>query len=86
MVVMELLDRSFFERPADDVARDFVGAFMSVVVGDEKVTVRLVETEAHGGTTTPLHTLFVVALRATEPCSDRPGISTCTGSTESIGA
>ena len=46
---MDYLDQPFFERPPDEVARDLVGGFLTVRSGDETVTVRLVETEAYGG-------------------------------------
>lgn len=49
----EDLARSFFERPPDEVARDLIGAHMSVRHGDQLTTVRIVETEAYGGEDDP---------------------------------
>lgn len=47
------LARGFFERPPDEVARDLIGAHMSVHHADHLSTVRIVETEAYGGEDDP---------------------------------
>ena len=47
------LARRFFERPPDEVARDLIGAHMSVRHGEHLTTVRIVETEAYGGEDDP---------------------------------
>jgi DNA-3-methyladenine glycosylase len=54
----ELLSRSFFNRPPDDVARDLIGTMMMVCSRDEAVTVRIVESEAYGGDDDPASHAF----------------------------
>lgn len=46
---MERLERSFFERAPDDVARELIGAQMTVRHRGTVMVVRIVETEAYGG-------------------------------------
>jgi DNA-3-methyladenine glycosylase len=44
-----VLPRSFYERPATEVARDLLGCVVEVAGDDGLVVVRLVETEAYAG-------------------------------------
>jgi DNA-3-methyladenine glycosylase len=46
-------NRQFFERPADDVARDLVGSVLVLRDGDLEISALLVETEAYGGSDDP---------------------------------
>jgi DNA-3-methyladenine glycosylase len=48
-ISMERLGRTFFERPPDDVARELIGAQMTIRQSGGAVVVRIVETEAYGG-------------------------------------
>ncbi len=46
-------NRQFFERPADEVARDLVGSVLVLRDGDLEISALLVETEAYGGSDDP---------------------------------
>ena len=50
---MTALPPGFYARPAEEVARDLLGAFLVSVVGGERVTGRIVETEAYIGPQDP---------------------------------
>lgn len=47
------LERSFYERPARDVARSLIGALVVSTVGGERTEGRIVETEAYVGPEDP---------------------------------
>ncbi len=47
------LDRTFFARPPEIVARDLLGAYLVVCAADDLHRVRILETEAYGGTDDP---------------------------------
>lgn len=46
-------DREWFERPVLEVARDLLGAALTILRPDGSVTVRLTEVEAYGGSDDP---------------------------------
>ncbi|GAC1630173.1 MAG: DNA-3-methyladenine glycosylase [Chloroflexota bacterium] len=50
---MSKLDRSFYARPADIVARDLLGTVLTRAVGNASLQGRIVETEAYTGATDP---------------------------------
>ena len=52
------IERSFFERPPDQVAHDLIGAVMIVRHDEGSTRVRLVETEAYGGEDDPASHAF----------------------------
>ena len=54
----DLLDRPFFARDPDLVARDLVGAYLNVREGDVVRSARIVETEAYGGADDPASHAF----------------------------
>jgi DNA-3-methyladenine glycosylase len=54
----ERCDRSFFERPPDEVAHDLIGSLMVVHAIDHAVHARIVETEAYGGSEDPASHAF----------------------------
>jgi DNA-3-methyladenine glycosylase len=51
-------DRSFFERPVDDVAHDLVGTTLVLYDADLVLRARVVETEAYGGSDDPASHAF----------------------------
>jgi DNA-3-methyladenine glycosylase len=54
----EPYDRSFFERPVDDVAHDLVGSMLELRDGDLELCAQVVETEAYGGSDDPASHAF----------------------------
>lgn len=49
LAMTEVLPRAFYERPAEVVARDLLGALLLSTVDGERCVVRIVETEAYTG-------------------------------------